>query len=218
MKLIAAEQQKGAVQDPKELLFTALEEMISREAPFIRNKVLAQIEELRNEEPADRNQDTETICTVSDTGCLDPLAEALFYRVLTAIKDEAYSRYEIAMKRFWQKVQDTYGITDQALTLNVTTLQILMVSKDKEKEAFKEKVLNWIRADKEELEEIFEKHGRNSFEGDLALELLGENRHQVIELCNEICSTQDAEFFREIAKDNDLPEPLRALAAAMLWE
>lgn len=70
------------------------------------------------------------------------------------------------------------------------------------------------------LREIIKNNGEDTFGGDLAIALIGDRREETVKLCNELLEAKDSDkdFLEQVVADDDIPEPIKAIANHVLKE
>ena len=221
MKLLANKEVRTSM-SPHERLALAFERAAKADPNFIDAAVSKAVEELNDDTAKKPTKDAEVLCTIDRDHLIDALGEALYYRLLARaceLKTKAAElRYETAMKRFWQKVCDFHNLDDEEpMHLDsINLLRVLSGHPQSKVEVLQEEVVAILEADDKELERLIEKHQRGSFEGDLAFELQGDNSEKVVELGKALFSSDDRTFLAAVAKDGDIPKPLRTIADFVL--
>lgn len=208
--------------DPYKRLALAIKQTAKADPNFIDAAVSEAVEELNDNKAKKPNKDEKVLFTISKDHLIDTLGEALYYKTLARAYESrtkaAELRYETAMDRFWQKACDFHYLDDEEpMHLDPTNLLQILSGHSKSKvEVLQEEVVAILEADDKELERLIEKHQRGSFEGDLAFELQGDNSEKVVELGRALFSSDDRTFLAAVAKDDDIPKPLRLIAGFVL--
>lgn len=221
MKLLAKKEVRTSM-NPHERLASALEQAAKTDPNFIDAAVSKAVEELNDDAAKKPTKDAEVLCTINRDHLIDALGEALYYKLLARaceLKTKAAElRYETAMDRFWQKVCDFHNLDDEEpMHLDsINFLRVLSGHRKSKVEVLQEEVFDILESDDKELERLIEKHQRGSFEGDLAFELQGDNSEKVVELGKALFSSDDRTFLAAVAKDDDIPKPLRLIADFVL--
>lgn len=203
-------------------LALAIKQAAKADSNFIDAAVSKAVEELNDNKAKKPNKDAEVLCTINSDPLIDALGEALYYKTLARACESRMKagelRYETAMDRFWQKACDFHNLDDEE-PMHLDSINLLRVLSGHSKskvEVLQEEVFNILESDDKELERLIEKHQRGSFEGDLAFELQGDNSEKVVELGRALFSSDDRTFLAAVAKDGDIPKPLRLIAGFVL--
>ena len=209
--------------NPHKRLALAIKQAAKADPNFIDAAVSKAVEELNKDTAKKPTKDAEVVlCTINRDHLIDALGEALYYKLLARaceLKTKAAElRYVTAMDRFWQKVCDFHNLDDEEpMHLDpINLLRILSGHGQSKVEVLQEEVVAILESDDKELERLIEKHQRGSFEGDLAFELQGDNSEKVVELGKALFSSDDRTFLAAVAKDDDIPKPLRLIAGFIL--
>lgn len=207
--------------DPHKRLALAIKQAAKADSNFIDAAVSKAVEELNDDTAKKPNKDAE-VCTINSDHLIDALGEALYYKTLARACESRMKagelRYETAMDRFWQKACDFHDLDDEEpMYLDPINLFRVLRGHSKSKvEVLQEEVFDILESDDKELERLIEKHQRGSFEGDLAFELQGDNSEKVVELGRALFLSDDRTFLAAVAKDDDIPKPLRLIAGFVL--
>lgn len=208
--------------NPHKRLALAIKQAAKADPNFIDAAVSKAVEELNDDTAQKPSKDAEVLCTINRDHLIDTLGEALYYETLARACElrtkAAALRHETAMKQFWQKVCDFHNLDDEEpMRLDPSNLfRVLRGHGQSNVEVLQEEVVAILEADDKELERLIEKHQRGSFEGDLAFELQGDNSEKVVELGKALFSSDDRTFLVAVAKDDDIPKPLRLIADFVL--